>query len=425
LKLNFLRKKQRFSREKQEHIERDVAAIFLRWTLIRAVFHRGYVLVAFLYFVVDAHLSASQLTLLATAMSITQGLANIPAGAWADAIGRRWPLAIGHLFLAGGMMMTGLVVAFPLIVATQVLWGLGWALSEGADVAWLTDELHRPDRIDLVLTARARLDLVGGAIGMVAFAVLAWGAGFNTALVVSGAGIAALGLFVTAQFEERNFIPVYVRGWNVSWSIWRRGLVLAFRDREILLVFVATMIVNAAAIAGWLFLKQLVNLGVPNEPVLWWTSIQLLSFAGGAVVLRFVERRINRVGAARRIYALACFIGVLGMAVVAFASSALIAAIGILLVSGIAFNVTRPVSVLWVNRRTTSEVRATLHSCLSQAESIGEIFGGLALTVLAESGGVFAALVASGALIAIAGIAVAMSRADRAPTFAFDSGQSD
>lgn len=425
MRVNLFGKRQRLSLEKREHRERDVAAIFLRWTLIRAVFHRGYVLVALLYFVVDAHLSASQLTLLATTMSITHAFANIPAGAWADAIGRRWPLAIGHLFLAGGMIITGLVVAFPLLVATQVLWGLGWAFSEGADVAWLTDELDRPEHIDRVLTARARLDLVGGTIGMVAFGVLAWVAGFTTALVVSGAGIAALGLFVAAQFDERNFTPVYERGWNVSFSIWRRGLVLAFRDHEILLVFVATMIINAAAIAGWLFLKQLVNLGVPNQLVLWWTAIELFSFSGGVIVLRLVEPRISRVGAARRTYALACFIGVLGMVVLAYASSALIAVIGILLASGITFNVTRPVSVVWVNRRTTSEVRATVHSCLSQAESIGEIFGGFALTVLAESGGVSVALVASGGLIALAGIAVAVSRADRATTVAFDSQQRD
>jgi hypothetical protein len=182
---------------------------------------------------------------------------------------------------------------------------------------------------------------------------------------------------------------------------------------------------NRAAIAGWLFLTQLVNLALPYKPVLSWTAIELLSFAGGVVVLRFVEPRINGAGAARRTYALACFIGALGMVVLAHASSALIAAIGILLASGIAFNVTRPVSVVWVNRRTTSEVRATVHSWLSQAESIGEIFGGFALTVLAESGGVSAALVASGALIALAGIAVAISRADRAPAAVFDSEQSD
>jgi hypothetical protein len=66
-----------------------------------------------------------------------------------------------------------------------------------------------------------------------------------------------------------------------------------------------------------------------------------------------------------------------------------------------------------------------VHSCLSQAESIGEISGGFALTVLAESGCVSVALVASGALIALAGIALAVSRADRAPTVAFDSEQRD
>jgi hypothetical protein len=31
--------------------------VFLRWTFLRAVFHRGYVLTSGLYFVVTAHLS--------------------------------------------------------------------------------------------------------------------------------------------------------------------------------------------------------------------------------------------------------------------------------------------------------------------------------------------------------------------------------
>jgi MFS transporter, DHA3 family, tetracycline resistance protein len=34
-------------------------------------------------------------------------------------------LVIGHLFLAAGLVMTGLVTAFPLILVTQVLWGSG------------------------------------------------------------------------------------------------------------------------------------------------------------------------------------------------------------------------------------------------------------------------------------------------------------
>src|SRR6266850_5617843 len=118
---------------------RDVATTFLQWTCMRAVFHRGYVLVSSLYFVVTAHLSASQLLVLGTVMAVTMVLSDIPSGVWSVAFSRKWPLVIGHGFLAAGMVMTGVVTAFPLLLVTQVLWGLGWAFSTGADVAWLTD----------------------------------------------------------------------------------------------------------------------------------------------------------------------------------------------------------------------------------------------------------------------------------------------
>ena len=43
---------------------RDVVTIFLRWLFMRGAFNRGYVLTSGLYFVVGAHLSASQNVLL-------------------------------------------------------------------------------------------------------------------------------------------------------------------------------------------------------------------------------------------------------------------------------------------------------------------------------------------------------------------------
>ncbi len=92
----------RLARYKRPLGERDVVTTFWQWTYLRAVFHRGYVLASGLYFVVDAHLSASQIVLLGTVMSVTLVLADIPTGVWSDAVGRRWPLVIGHLFLAAG-----------------------------------------------------------------------------------------------------------------------------------------------------------------------------------------------------------------------------------------------------------------------------------------------------------------------------------
>lgn len=394
---------------------RDVANVFLRWSFARSVCHRGYVLVSSLYFVANARLSASQLVTLGTVMSITLLLSDIPIGVWSDTSSRKRTLVVGHVFLAAGMVMTGLVTAFPSLVTTHVLWGLGWGFFSGADVAWVTDELDQPDRIARVLTARARWDLLGGIAGMVGFGVLGWATGLATAIVVSGVGMALLGLVVAVRFAEDNFAPVRERRFAASWSILRLGTALARRDREIVLVLAATMIVNGASVVAWLFPKQLLDLGFPNDPVLSYTALGILASAVGVAALRIVEARIDGVGVARRVYALTCLIGMVGLIVLAFAPNALIGGVGVLIASGIAFNATRAVGEVWVNRRTTSDVRATTHSFLSQAESVGEIAGGFALVILAGAAGTAAALVASGALIAVAGAMVARSRADRAP----------
>ena len=390
-----------------------VETTFLGWTFLRAVFHRGYVLVSSLYFVINAHLSASQLVILGTVMAVTLLLSDIPAGAWSDAFSRKWPLVIGHGFLAAGMAMTGFVTAFPLLVITQVLWGLGWAFSGGADVAWVTDELNRPDRIAGVLTARARWELVGGATGLVAFGVLGWAAGLVSAIVISGAAMAVLGAFVASRFPEDNFKPERTERLRASLAIVQKGATIARRDHEIRLVLAATLLINAASMVGWLFPKQLIDLGFPNNPVLWYTALGIVASAFGVVALHIVEARIHGIGVARKVYALSCVIGLAGLVLLAYAPDALVGGVGVVLASGIAFNVTRAVSVIWVNRRTATEVRATVHSFLSQAESVGEIIGGFALAALARAGGISTTLVVSGALVGFAGLLVIRSRADR------------
>jgi MFS family permease len=388
----------------------DVAVIFLWWTCLRAVFHRGYVLASGLYFVVAAHLSAAHLVLLGTVMSLTLMVSDVPAGVWSDTFSRKWPLVIGHGLLAAGMILTGLVTAFPLLAITQVLWALGWAFSGGADVAWLTDELDRPDRISRVLAARARWDLVGGAVGIVAFGVISWAAGLAAAIVASGAAMALLGGFVAVWFTEDNFTPAPGQRWGAALSIFRRGVGLIRRDREILVALTATMITNGAGMITWLFPRQLVDLGFPADPVLWYTAIGTMSFATGAFALRFVEHCIDGAGAARRTYALACCVGVAGVILLVHAPNAIIGGLGVLLVSGVAFNVTRAVSVIWVNRRSTSDVRATMHSFLSQAETAGEIAGGAGLAAVARSSGISLTLATSAGLIAfVAALVVALA----------------
>ena len=176
-------------------------------------------------------------------------------------------------------------------------------------------------------------------------------------------------------------------------------------------MFAATMLVNGAAMTTWLFPRQLVDLGFPHDLVLWYTALGVLASAAGVVGLRIVEARIDGARAARASHTLACLLGTLGLVLLATAPDALAGGLGVLLVSGIGDNVARAVSVVWVNRRTPGPVRATVHSFLSQAETLGEVVGGSTLAALAQAAGIAATLFTSAALLAVTSTLVARSRA--------------
>ena len=394
----------------------DVAGVFLRWAFARSLSFRGYWLVTSLYLVVVADLSAFQLVFLGTAMEITVLASEIPTGVLADTISRKWSIVISHAVMGVGMVTTGLVTSFGLLVAAQMLWGFGWTFSSGADVAWVTDELDDPARIGRVLTARAHWQLYGSAVGMVAFGVLSWATSLGTAIVAAGLGMIVLGVYVIVAFTEHEFTPTREHRWRESVSIFRRGVRLARHDHEIMLVFGATILVNSGAEAfDRLFPKRLVDLGFPDEPdpIVWFTALGIATLTVGAIALHVVEARIDGVGVARRVYAAVCFVGAFGLIVLAHAPDDVTGMMGVLLVGGVAWTVIRSVSVIWVNRRATSDVRATVQSFLGQVESMGEIGGGLALGVLAQTTSITVALSFSCALVASAGLLVLRSRAGR------------
>jgi MFS family permease len=391
----------------------DLARTFLRWSFARGACSRGWWLVASVYLVVVADLTAAELVLLGTGQAIVVVLAEVPAGVFADTVSRKWSLVVAAATSATGMVLTGLVTVFPALVVAQMLWGLGWAFTSGADVAWVTDELDRPDRIDRVLAARARWELTGAAAGLVAFGALAWGTDLPTALVTAGLAMGGLGVFVAIRFPERHFVPAAPdERWRHAVSTLRGGVRLAVGDREILLVVVAWLLVNGSGEGyGRLVEKRLLSLGFGDggDAVLWFAALGVVTLVLSAIVLRAVEARIDGPGVARRTFVAGCAVGVAGLVLFAAAPDPRWALVGTLLVSGSAHPgaVLRAVGEIWVNRRTASAVRATVHSLLSQAEHVGEIVFGLLLASLAAATSLTASLVASAVLLAAAGVSAA------------------
>lgn len=393
----------------------DVAAVFLRWTGLRAVLHRGYWLVASLYLVYDAGLSPFQLVFLGTAQGIIALICEVPAGVVADTISRKWSLVLAQVLIGASMVATGLVTAFPALAATQMVWGVGWTFASGADVAWATDEIAQPGRAARVLTAQARWQQIGSALGMVGIGLLAWAIGRGEAMVIAGGAMVALGLYVATRFSERGFAPTGARRWQQSAAILRRGVALARGDREIVAVFAATFLVNGAAEAfGRLYPRRLVDLGFPArpDPIVWFTGLGVVAYAAGAVALRIVEGRIAGAGVARRTYALACGLGAAGLLLLAWAPEEISGGAGVIVVGGVALTVTRAVGVIWVNDRTGSDVRATVQSLLAQAEYFGEIVCGVALGALAQGTSITVAFVCSAVILGGAGVVVRRGHRD-------------
>jgi predicted MFS family arabinose efflux permease len=377
---------------------------------------RGYWLVTSLYLVIVADLSAFQLVFVGTAMEATVLASEIPTGVMADTVSRKWSIVISHVLMGLGMIGTGLTTAFPILLVVQMLWGFGWTFSSGADVAWITDELDEPLRIDRVLTARARQMQYGAAAGMIVFGTIAWATTMAVAIVAAGSLMIALGAYVIARFDEHHFTPIREHRWTEAKAVFGRGVALARRDHEILLVFAATILVNSGAEAfDRLYPKRLVELGFPDEPdpIVWFAVLGIATLTVGAIALHVVERRIEGIGVARRVYAAACFVGAAGLVTLAHAPNDVVGMAGVFAVGGISWTVIRSVSVIWVNRRATSDVRATVQSFLGQVESIGEILGGLAMAVLAQATSITVALTGSCALVGFAGALVIRSHAGR------------
>jgi MFS family permease len=380
----------------------DLVAVFLRWIWWRALLHNGWWLVTSVYLVVDADLSPSQLVLIGAAQGVVGLVFEIPAGVVADTISRKWSLVVSHVLMGTAMIATGFVTEFGPLVATQMLWGLSWTLASGADVAWITDELDEPARIAFVLIRSGRAQLTGAAAGIVSVGALGSLLQRSTAMIVSGAAMLLLGFYIVVRFREQRFTSATTRRWSASWGILLRGSVLVRRSRAILLMFAATFLVNGAAVGfGRVNARRLVDLGLPADPVAWFTALGVLTLVAGVAALRVVQRRIGDVTTTLRGYVVACTAGAIGVAGLAGAPEAVSGSAAVLLVTGIALPLTRTLATIWVNRQTSGDVRATVHSFLAQAEYLGEIVCGLAVAAIARVAGLSLALVTCAALFAI------------------------
>lgn len=387
--------------------------LFQGWNFVRAVLHNGWWLVVSLYMVVDAHLSPAQLLITAAAQGVVSVIFEIPAGVLADTISRKWAIVVSHVLMATAMIATGLTEGFVTLMLAQMLWGISWTFASGSDVAWATDELGQPDHMHLVLAAQSRWQMIGAGVGIVTIGGLAAVVGRPTAIIVAGVTMLALGIGFAALFPERHFVRVRHDHVRAALDVARRGAQLAISDRTLLILLVVTILVSGAGDSfARIYPVQLTNLGFPpgDSGTAWFTALGLGGYALAVLALIITQRRLHFDQGSRITTAVACTVGTGSLLLLGSASNLQVAIIGVLLLTGIAMPVVRTATTIWVNRRTTSDIRATTHSFLAQAEYVGEIGCAAGLAVLANSTGPDDAIVVSSVLFGLAAVIVLLGR---------------
>ena len=387
------------------------------------------------YYVQAGHLNPLQLVLLGTTVEVTYFITQLPTGILADTIGRRPCVVAGWLLIGMGFVLQGLSPTFAAFVVSEVLIGLGAAFQDGAQEAWIADELD-DDAMGPVYLRATQLGTVGSMVGAVLSGVAADEL-LQLPLLLSGLIICAVGVVLAflmpeRRVEERGEKPARVMEIDAaSPGLWPQ-FTAQFRDARtaVLAVPGLALLLGAALFVGlwsesfdrlWgdFLLKEI---GLPHvlglRPAAWFSAIAVAVALLSLGSTEIAKRRIDRLGHPAAAGMLLGTTVLIGLGVLAMASSHGFAlAVGAYLFVQVLRPVYTPLIAGWIAGRVEPRLRATALSAPGLFDSGGQIIGGPAVGWIGVLGTVRTALFAGAVALAPAiALLVAASRRVRALT---------
>jgi DHA3 family tetracycline resistance protein-like MFS transporter len=351
-----------------------------------------------------------QLVLAGTVFELAILLCEVPTGVLADTFSRRLSVIVGTLIIGVSLTLEGLVPLVAAVLIAEAIGGVGETFLSGATEAWLADEVGEA-QVGPVYLRGAQIGRVAGLIGIPASVGLA-SIQLNLPIVVGGALYLALGLFLILAMPERGFQPAPPEeraSWRAALGTLHAG-VRVVRGSSLLLALLVVNLVVGAAGEGFDKLWEahlLLDYTFPSlgalQPVVWFGIINAATAIGGLLIVALFQRRleaISRSGAATA-RALLALNALLALSVILFGlAGSFMLALAALLLKAVLSALSGPLHQTWLIQQTSSQVRATVLSISSQANSLGETAGGPLVGAVGARFSLRAAMVLSGALLA-------------------------
>ncbi len=365
-----------------------------------------------------AHLGPLQLVLVGTVLEITAFFTQVPTGVLADVYSRRLAVIVGLALIGAGFLLEGSIPQFWAILLAQVFWGIGFTFTEGADSAWIADEVGDAQLGPLML----RSSQVSRVCGLVAIPLsVALGSIRLNLPILLGAGLfVALAALLLVIMPERGFKPT-PREDRTSWQAMAetaRSGVRLIRQRPILLTFLGITAFSGLFSEGFDRLwaaHLLTNFSFPTlgnfKPVIWFGIISAGSDLLNLGVTELLKRRLDTNSHRAVANILVAFnAGLVASLVLYGLAGNFWMALAALWCANIFRFVQEPIFRTWQTQRIDdSSVRATVLSIDGQVNALGQIAGGPAVGALGNVS-LRAALVVSGVILSPALLLFARAR---------------
>ncbi len=382
--------------------DRRTLRIFLQSGFVWQLCWSSYWTLFFLRVVVDVGLDPLQLLLLGTTKEVTILLVEIPTGVVADIRSRRLSVILSFLICGSAVVGAGLADTFTALVLTQALWAFGTTFRSGAETAWFTDEVGSVDVVDAVLPRRARLEAVGSIVGLTTTALIAAATDLSTALVAVGALLIGWSIVLTTGMPETGFERHAASAGNRVRELLGEGVEASRKPGLRVLLFASVVTGFASEAVDRLAVARLDEVGLQD-------TISPALLIGGAAVVQSVAAIVllfvfgRRLAGPQLVTAMVILNALTAVGVGVLAQGGLLAmALSGMAVQGTTRSIARTVTTGWTNHFTNRSNRATVHSFVGQAQSLGEISGGIILGFVAQRAGIGLALTTSAALYLLA-----------------------
>ena len=391
--------------------------VYYTTSFVTSVLYSLIFTVNLLYYIFIARLNPLQLVLVGTALEASIFIFEVPTGVLADSVSRRLSVIIGIFLIGVAFLVNGIWPLFWVILAAQVLWGLGYTFTSGASQAWISDEIGEENAGSAYIRA-ARWDQWGGIAGTILSVLLAL-VSIRVPILAGGALFLVLGVYLALYMPEDGYSPQPLdtrTRWQQFFGTFRQG-VSVLKVRPALIGILAVGFVYGLYSEGYDRLWQahiLERFDLPQLAFLpsrfggeemiatfWNAAFKLVLLGLAAIATKVAENQLhptkmNALARGLLLLSLVLFSGLIGFALAGNLLAALICA----LVIGVTREVIYPVYTTWVNHRLPSNVRATVLSFSSQMDAIGQTLGGPIVGVVAKQVSITVGLLTSSALLA-------------------------